>query len=395
MPETPSGSSPPVSPWPRTLDPVAALVTRDFSAAPGAVVAAWTGQGRRALGADGALAPGGPLVTPDTLFDLASVTKPFLALTAARLHRRRPLLHAPLGALLPEARGTPSEGVPLLLFLAHRAGLDGHRPLYAPLLQGGPVDRAAALREAALARRDGCEGGAPPEGFPPLYSDLGYLLVGEALAREAGLPLEELFEREVTSFCGGTLLGARALRARGLAPRTAPTELASFRGGVVQAAVHDENAWALGGLGVCGHAGLFGDAASVVGLGVLLLDALAGRAPGWLSPGDLAPLLAPRPGGTLRAGFDGKSAAGSSAGSLFHPDSFGHLGFTGTSLWIDPVRPLVVALLSNRVHPTRTATAEAMKLARPAVHDALARWADGEPLRAPAPPAPPRTGGNR
>jgi len=368
------------APWPRDLDAVAALVTHDLAAAPAAAVAACVRRGgslRFALGAAGRLAPGGAPTGPETVFDLASVTKPFLALTAARLHRRSPLLRRPLGELLEEARGTPSEYVPLELFLAHRAGLEGHRPLYAPLLRGEPVDRSAALREAALARCDSCEGEPPPEGFPPVYSDLGYLLVGEALARLEAAPLSALFHREVIEFCGGTLLDARQIHERGAAEVTAPTEQADFRGGVVRAAVHDENAWALGGLGACGHAGLFGDAPSVVRLGLLVLDALAGRAPAWLSPEDLAPLLRPRPGGTLRAGFDGKSEVGSSAGALFSPSSFGHLGFTGTSLWIDPERQLVAALLSNRVHPTRAATAEAMKQARPLVHDALARWADG------------------
>jgi CubicO group peptidase (beta-lactamase class C family) len=370
---------------------VAALVTEDLAAAPGATVAACVRRGdsfRCALGAAGLLAPGGAPVSPTPLFDLASVTKPFLALAAARLHRRTPLLDRPLGALLDEARGTPSEAVPIALFLAHRAGLDGHRPLYAPLLRGLPVDRSAALREAAAARRQGCEGDPPPSGFAPVYSDLGYLLVGEALARREGLLLAELLRREVISFCGGTLLDAQELRARGLAEATAPTERADFRGGIVQAAVHDENAWAFGGLGACGHAGLFGDAPSVAGLGMLLLDALAGRAPGWLDPQDLDPLLQPRPGGTLRAGFDGKSEGGSSAGALFHRSSFGHLGFTGTSLWIDPERQLVAVLLSNRVHPTRTATAEQIKQARPRVHDAIVRWASP-----PQPPSPVRRGG--
>ncbi|MCS6898632.1 MAG: serine hydrolase domain-containing protein [Myxococcales bacterium] len=382
MPETPLLSLPPPIAWPRSLDALAALVSRDLAAAPGAVVATCVCRGdgsyRIALGAAGRLAVNGPPVQPETLFDLASVTKPFLALTAARIHRRTPLLHRPLGELLAEARGTPSEGVPLELFLAHRAGLDSHRPLYAPLLRGEPLDRAAALREAALARRPGCEGDPPGEGFPPLYSDLGYLLVGEALARWEGSSLSTLYQREVIAFCGGALLDAQQIRAQSLVESTAPTEYVDFRGGVVRAEVHDENAWALGGQGTCGHAGLFGDAPSVVRLGVLLLEALAGRASDWLSPQDLIPLLRPRPGGTLRAGFDGKSEAGSSAGAFFSPKSFGHLGFTGTSLWIDPERQLVAALLSNRVHPTRIATVEAMKRARPLVHNAIARWADDQ-----------------
>lgn len=368
---------PPV--WSRDLDPVAALVTHDFAAAPGAVVAAWVRRGSSfdvAVGAAGTLSPGGTPISPSTIFDLASVTKPFLALTAARLHRRAPLLDQPLGSLLSEACGTPSESIPIELFLAHRAGLDGHRPLFAPLLQGAPLDRSAALREAAMARRENCSGDPFLNGFDPVYSDLGYLLVGEAISRAENTSLEEIFRREVIEFIGGTILSASAIHQQNKIAIVAPTEFAEFRGGVVQGAVHDENAWAMGGLGVCGHAGLFSDASSVVLLGVLLLEALAGRATSWLTAPELEPLLRERPGGTLRAGFDGKSTEGSSAGSLFHRESFGHLGFTGTSLWIDPIRQLVAVLLCNRVHPTRTATAEQMKRVRPLVHDALARWAD-------------------
>lgn len=371
----------PASSWPRGLDPVARLVTHDLGAAPGCVVAACVRSSsgwRHALGAHGVLQPGGPPVTPNTVFDLASVTKPFTALTAARLHRQRPLLGSALASLLPEARGTASADVPIELLLAHRAGLDGHRPLYAPLLTGQPVDRPAALREAAMARRVDCEGAPPAEGFAPVYSDLGYLLVGEALERAAGRPLAELVRDEVVGFSGGVIESAWSVRSRGELAQTAPTEQAAFRGGVVQAAVHDENAWALGGLGVCGHAGLFGDAVGVARLGVLLLSALAGELPGWLTPGELAPLLRLRPGGTLRAGFDGKSASGSSAGQRFGPASFGHLGFTGTSLWVDPERQLVVALLTNRVHPLRTTAAEQIKRARPLAHDAVVTWAAGE-----------------
>lgn len=380
MPESSLPPPPLVSPWPRHLDALAALVVQDLAAAPGASVAVWTsgpGGPRYAAGACGHLAPGEAPVTPTSLFDLASVTKPYLALAAARLHRRRPFLDQPLGAFLQEARGTASEQVPIELFLAHRAGLDGHRPLYAPLLRGAPIDRSAALREAAEARRPGCEGHPPENGFEPVYSDLGYLLVGEAAARCGGSPLPELLHREVLSFSGGTILSARQIHQRGWIDLTAPTEVADFRGGLVRASVHDENAWAFRGLGVCGHAGLFGDAPSVAALGVLLLDALADRTPAWLRAVDLDPLLRARPGGTLRAGFDGKSDQGSSAGLLFHTSSFGHLGFTGTSLWVDPVRPLVVALLSNRVFPSRAAAAEQIKRARPMVHDAAVCWAEG------------------
>ncbi|MCC6645700.1 MAG: beta-lactamase family protein [Polyangiaceae bacterium] len=340
-------------------------------AAPSAVVAAAVRRGDEwdaGIGVAGRSHAGD--ATAATIFDLASVTKPFTALLAARLARRGVPLGAPLGALLPEARGTASEHATLELLLAHRAGLDGHRPLYAPLLEGREVDRAAALRIAADARRDGCSGEAPDEGFPPVYSDLGYLLVGEALARACERPLDELIDDEVVAplFLGVT-------SARGLAPDAdvAPTEAVDFRGGVVRGVVHDENAFAMGGLGACGHAGLFGAAADVLELGATLVEALADERPTWLRASELQTLLRRRPGGTLRAGFDGKSAEGSSAGARFGRDSFGHLGFTGTSLWIDPTASLVGVLLSNRVHPTRAN--DAIKRARPAVHDGVFAWA--------------------
>jgi CubicO group peptidase (beta-lactamase class C family) len=127
--------------------------------------------------------------------------------------------------------------------------------------------------------------------------------------------------------------------------------------------VHDENAFALSGDGGSGHAGLFGTAFAVIAFACLVADALA-------NDPRLYWLIEPRPGGTLRAGFDGKSTEGSSAGSLLGSKSFGHLGFTGTSVWIDPEAEVVVALLTNRVHPTRENVA--IRYARPIAHDALA-----------------------
>lgn len=367
----------------RELAAIAAFVTAE-GAAPGAVIAAaWLTHDARVhahVGAAGLLEPEGQSMTPTTLFDLASVTKPATALVAARLARQGTLsLSDPLGKHLAEARETPSEHVSLELLLAHRAGLDGHRQLYAPLLRNEPVDRSAALREAALARREGCEGEPPSEGFAPCYSDLGYLLVGEALSRAAGSTLQALVGRELNAFTGASLRAAVELtqRERSL---VAPTELAPFRGGVIRGEVHDENAWAMGGTAMCGHAGLFGDAGNVLSLGLCVLRALEGARGDWLSPEELLPLVRQRPGGTLRAGFDGKSPQGSSCGSFFSPRSIGHLGFTGTSLWIDPDARLVAVLLTNRVHPTRAN--DAIKRARPAVHDALWRWAQSQTAQA-------------
>jgi serine-type D-Ala-D-Ala carboxypeptidase len=357
------------------LDEIAREFVVGPEVAPAAVVAvAWrTGRGPE-VASGAASAPGKFAASPRSYFDLASVTKPFLAVTVARLARRGRLsLQTPLGALLLEARGTRTGALPLELFLAHRAGLEAHRALFAPLVSQAPFVPQAAIAEALEARRSECSEPVSPEGYAPVYSDLGYLLVGLALERLERLPLDQLVDREVNAPLGLDIGSARFLRARqkDFGERCAATETVRFRGGVVRGIVHDENAWAFSGHALSGHAGLFGTAESVARFGRALLDALLGRSEAWLSANCLAPLVRARPGGTLRAGFDGKSVAHSSAGALAGAQSFGHLGFTGTSLWCDPEADRALVLLSNRVCPTRENAR--IRAARPAVHDALFR----------------------
>ena len=349
------------------LRAIAVRVVEEMGAAPCAVVAAarrrpegWSfGSGAAGLLFREGL---GPVSAAEvgTVFDLASVTKPATALTLARLERAGALSRSEsLGAVIPELADTASGSVPLDLLAAHRAGLDGHRPLYAPLERGEAVDVATALRTAAEARRVDAADTPDPEDFAPVYSDLGYLLLGAAMARRTGLALDALMEREISAPLGLRIGSAAAWRRRDptFDERVAPTERVEWRGGVVRGAVHDENAWALAGSGAAGHAGLFG-------------DALAGRRPDWLGPADLEPVLRRRPGGSYVAGFDRRSGDAPSSGALFGPSSFGHLGFTGTSLWIDPDAELVGVLLTNRVHPTR-AWVEGIRRARPATYDAI------------------------
>jgi CubicO group peptidase (beta-lactamase class C family) len=330
----------------------------------GSAALAETPTTRRAARGDWAREVGG---SAEVLFDLASLTKPMTAVAIARAGIDPA---TPLGSLVAEARGTASERVSLELLLAHRAGLAGHRSLYAPLVRGEAVVVPAALREAADARRPEAAGEVPAEGFGPLYSDLGYVLAGEALARAVGArDAGEAIARLVLEPLGaanhaGTV---RDLRARGVDGPFAPTEDVAWRGGVISGAVHDENAWALTGHGGSGHAGIFGTVGAVVAFGVAVLEGLEGRGP--LGDRSLAWLVRERAGGTLRAGFDGKSDVGSSAGARLGLRSFGHLGFTGTSVWMDPDAKVVAALLTNRVHPSREHLA--IREARPWAHDAL------------------------
>lgn len=334
--------------------------------------AAW----RSAEGAAGVPSGAGSAeVTPQTIYDLASLTKPVVACTLARRIRSAELRwQAPLGSLLREARGTASEAVPLRLLASHRAGLLAH-----VRLRDTGVAPEGWLSLCADARRPECQTELPDEGFAPLYSDLGYILMGALLERSSGVALEQLVQQEVAGPHALELDSAhgwaeRLGRERFLAS-VAPTEWVSERGGLLWGVVHDDNAWDSRGTGLAGHAGLFGTAAAVGGFARALLDALAGRAQHWLSPSEAGVLIEPRPGGSLRTGFDGKAAQGSSAGGRFGIRAFGHLGFTGTSLWCDPDASVVVALLTNRVHPSRHNVL--IRDVRPDVHGELFGLAAG------------------
>ena len=161
-----------------------------------------------------------------------------------------------------------------------------------------------------------------------------------------------------------------------LRPQIAPTENDPWRGRVVQGEVHDENAFAMGG--VAPHAGLFSTAGDLARFAQMLLNGgvLDGRR---IVSGEVVELFTRRariPGSDRALGWDTKSAEGSSAGTLFSPRSFGHTGFTGTSIWIDPERQLFVILLTNRVYPTREN--QLIREVRPAVADAVVRALSSE-----------------
>jgi serine-type D-Ala-D-Ala carboxypeptidase len=369
-----------LAPLQSTSEPELGEIARVLVVEPGAAPGALLGLGARVdgawrVGVGGAgwrsAADRRPL-TETAVFDLASVTKPFVAAAAVRLARQRQIsVEAELGSLLEEAEPTPSSRATLSLLLSHRAGLEAHRSLYAPLTAGLPFERRRALSEAATARRAECRGDPPGSGFSPFYSDLGYLLTGAALERALGAPLDALIEREVTLPLGLDVRSARQWLSRNAAFSTiaVPTEDVRWRGGSLLATVHDENSWAFAGHGVAGAAGLFGTAAAVVRFGCALLDALSGRARGWLDAESASWLVAERPGGTLRTGFDAKAGTGSLAGERCGPRTFGHLGFTGTSLWCDPDADAVLVALTNRVMPTRDNVR--IRAARPQVNDAM------------------------
>lgn len=313
-------------------------------------------------------------VRDDTPYDLASLTKPFVAMAALRLVTRGVIeLDARADSILSDVRGGAAAGATLEQLLTHRAGLAPWGGLYldVPHEPGSAAARRWILSEAARRMEEDATGGA-------IYSDLGYIIAGEMIARAAGDTLDRVVRAEVTEplsidgevyFAGGLPSDRRAALAR----RAAPTERCEWRGRIVRGEVHDENCAALGG--VSGHAGLFGDAPGVAVFGRAVLDSLLGRSE-FLPKDAVTAALAERPGGTHRLGWDIKSGEPSAAGRRMSAGTFGHLGFTGTSIWCDPVRDLVVVLLTNRVHPSRAN--EKIKGFRPAFHDGVvAAWDEG------------------
>ena len=302
----------------------------------------------------------------DTLWDLASLTKPLLVGTL--LMRAVASGAASLSDTVPLPDG---RAVHLTDLLAHRAGLRAWSDLpaavdaalgHARAGRWSPTDAdARGALDAALARE--CAEADLARGT--LYSDFGFILLGRELERRFGAPLAALVERA----------GLRGVRLGGLAPppdarRFAPTELCPRRGRLLRGEVHDANAWALGG--AAGHAGAFATAATVGRWALDLADAARGR-PASLDGGVVRAFWDPTwraPGGTWVLGWDTPSASGSTAGARVSASAVGHLGFTGTSVWIDREADLVTVLLTHRVAGGPGALA-ALRAFRPWFHDAV------------------------
>jgi len=305
-------------------------------------------------------------VTPSTVFDLASVTK-VVATTelAMRLFDRGILsLDARLGDILPEffADAAPESGrrrVTIRSLLAHSSGLPGYVRLFEQ--NRSPAAMLDALMRVPLE--------VPPETHSE-YSDIGFMLLGKALEVLSGKSLAQSFQSEIAAPL--QLETARFNPPAEWRDRIPPTENdTAFRHRIIQGEVQDENCFALGG--VAGHAGLFSNALDLLRFAACILDEGRSSNGEQLFQPETVRLFATRqsqPEGTTRAlGWDTPSVP-SSSGICFSPNSIGHLGYAGTSLWIDPERRLAVALLTNRTWPDRASNA--IRAVRPAFHDAIA-----------------------
>jgi CubicO group peptidase (beta-lactamase class C family) len=295
------------------------------------------------------------LCTIDTVFDLASLTK-VIATTSFVMRAAgtgRLALAAPVASHLPEWRDAAHAPITIRHLLDHSSGLPAHARFWEQ--RRGRAAFARAIHDAGLDRASGSSA---------VYSDLGFMTLGFIVADLFDAPLDRQLEELTTVLDDRTLayLPPEAWRAR-----TAPTEFDPWRGRLLRGEVHDENAAALDG--VAGHAGVFGTAAGVGAFARLVLRTFQTQT--WLGTPALMQTMAAKsivPGSSRALGWDTMLPT-SSCGTRLSPAAIGHTGFTGTSLWIDPLQDLYVVLLTNRVHPTRSN--DGIRAVRPRLHDAV------------------------
>ncbi|MBW1965546.1 MAG: beta-lactamase family protein [Deltaproteobacteria bacterium] len=329
-------------------------------------------------------------VSPSTVYDLASLTKPLaVALSAMGLIEKRKLhLDDTLGSFLSEV---PLDKIQISIrhLLGHTSGLPAYRPFYKELIHLAPDSRLLEMKKLILA-----EPLVSTPGTQAVYSDLGFMLLGWVIEGITGKGLadaaqELVFEPlhvkglyfpltstpaigQISSKPPLTEAERKDLKDRCCDGLLAPTEVCPFRKRVVYSEVHDLNAWVVGG--VAGHAGLFGTSESVAKLLLRLLDIYKGRGnvPNF-SKGLLQEFWHIQGSGTESTwalGFDTPSPVGSTTGSSFSSRSIGHLGFTGTSFWMDLEHEILVVLLANRTFPKADRESQVeMRRFRSLLHD--------------------------
>jgi CubicO group peptidase (beta-lactamase class C family) len=344
------------------------------SAFPGALAVVGDAEGRQVTYGAGRIdwAPDAPRPDAETLWDLASLTK-VVGTTSAVLQlvgEGRVALDAPVQRYLPEWTGAGKERATVRHLLTHSSGLPAWRPLY----------KEATSPESALALVVATQLDTLP-GARYVYSDLNFILLGTIAARVVGRPLDALLRDRVFLPLG--MLDTRYRPPAGELSRIAPTEYDPWRQRKVRGEVHDENAYALGGM--AGHAGLFSTGADLARLARAYLNGgeLEGRRV--FEARAVADFTRAQDTAVSHRALGWETPTGAnSAGHRLSPRAFGHTGFTGTSLWVDPARGVYVLLLTNRVNPTRMNTK--IGRVRVALADAVLQ-ALGAPVafRAPSP----------
>jgi CubicO group peptidase (beta-lactamase class C family) len=306
-----------------------------------------------------------PPMTTDTIFDLASLTKPLATALAVMVlvQQKKVSLDQNLGDVLPAFNKDPKASIKVKHLLYHNSGLADYKAFYKKIAHRPLEKRKAALRKLLVK-----EPLVHPIGSRVVYSDIGFMILEWLVEEICGKRLDHFVSEMIYNPLGlGNLffIDLEAARKPGV---FAATEQCPWRRQLQSGQVHDENAYVVGG--VQGHAGLFGTALDVHSLLSHLLSAYHGRPSTQLFQPDMVRLFFRRLADNDKAlGFDAPSLNGSSSGKFFSRKSVGHLGFTGASFWMDLDRSIIVILLTNRVHPTRGN--EAIKAFRPELHDAV------------------------
>ena len=305
----------------------------------------------------------------ETLFDLASLTKP-LCTTLCTLHlvnQGKLTLDTPCRSVLDVHVPVDKKKITIGHLLAHCSGLPAYRMYFQDV---NPV----AARKNVLKILDLIlnEPLLHRPGTTRVYSDFGFILLAAIVEQITGARLEQVFQDMIAAplHLAADLHFLPLESTAMMAGRSvAATEHCTWRRKIIQGEVHDEHCWLMGG--VSGHAGLFGTAEAVLRLCEHILEAWQGRVSHMVEMNALIQraLAFANETGKLRLGFDTPASGRSTSGRYFSPRSAGHLGFSGTSFWIDPDQEVIVVLLTNRIHPARTN--EKIKIFRPLFHDEL------------------------
>ncbi len=325
----------------------------------------------------------------DSIFDLASLTKPLTtAMAMSELVKiGRVSLDTVLGDVIHGVKDTPKEDISIDMLLRHTSGLPAHREFFLSIIKEKlPKENPGGKnpgRKNCGEKNGGQENFRPRQllrnlilaeplvnkpGIQQVYSDLGYMFLSWVIESLSKQRLDRFSQENIYSPLGIQDLFFIDLgmeRPLAVKNRLVSTQTCPWRGKTLTGEVEDENAWAAGGIE--GHAGLFGDAPSVYIICCEILNAIKKNPTIILDPKVIESFVRKEQGQDMVAGFDTPSRFHSSTGRFFSRETVGHLGFTGTSFWLDPNSQLIVILLTNRVHPSRAN--EKIKKFRPQIHE--------------------------
>ncbi|MCK5696416.1 MAG: serine hydrolase [Desulfobacula sp.] len=304
----------------------------------------------------------------DSIFDLASLTKP-LATTLALsklIEREQLFLDQKIGSILKEFKTSPKADITIDMLLRHTSGFPAHREYFKKIIKTdkNPQQylRQLLVDEVLENRIDECQ----------VYSDLGFMVLSWIIEKIACQRLDLFVSEQIYSPLEIDNLffidiDLKKVKLNQYQKKIVATQICPWREKKLLGEVDDDNAWSVGGIE--GHAGLFGDAISIYKLCCEILNALQDKPTKLLAPNIIKSFMQKKNQHDMVAGFDTPLRKNSSSGQFFSSSSVGHLGFTGTSFWIDPETSIIIIFLTNRVHPLRFN--EGLKKFRPQIHDLI------------------------